>query len=198
MYKRQIIDSTNSLSNLSAQFKLTDPANADQFYLGGQDIPLGVALGESVAPLTLIDDHLQAGTFGFVSSNYTGVFPSASIGVTRSGVNNSGLVSLNYATTTNGSTAILGSDYNAASGTLTFQPAVTNLSFNVQILNSNYSSSVEKYVNLQLSGLNSPAIDLASWGLTNAVLRIINPNFQGYLNLSASAYACLLYTSRCV
>ena len=98
------------------------------------------------------------------------------------------MVSLNYATTTNGSTAILGSDYSAASGTLTFQPTDTNLVFNVPILSSNYNNSVEKFVNLSLSGLTPPVNGLAAFGLTNAVLRIINPNFQGYLDLSSSAY----------
>jgi uncharacterized delta-60 repeat protein len=186
-----IFENTNSLNNLNAQFQLTDPIGADQFYLGGEDIPLGVALGESLAPLTLIDDHHTSGTFGFSSSNYVGNGQSASIGVTRTN-GTYGVVSMNYATTTNGSTAILNSDYNATGGTLSFQPSDTLKTFNVPILSSNYNSSVEKFVNIQLSALNAPSNGLASFNLTNAVLRIINPNFQGFLNLSAGAYTAKL------
>jgi len=182
-----IFDNPNSLNNLSAQFQLSDPIGADQFYLGGQDIPLGVALGVSVAPLTLIDDHHQAGTFGFSASNYVGTGQSATLTVNRTN-GTFGVVSMSYATFTNGSTAILNSDYSAASGTLTFNAGVTSQNFNIQILNTNYNSPVEKYVNVSLFNLNPPFNGLASFGLTNTVLRIINPNFQGFLNLSASAY----------
>ena len=136
-----IIENTNSLNNLSANFQLTDPVGVDQFYLGGQNIPLGVALGASSAPLALIDDHHQSGTFGFASPSYTGTGQGAAITVTRTN-GSYGNVSLNYATTTNGSTAVLGSDYTAASGTLTFQPTDTNIAFNVPILSSNYNLSL--------------------------------------------------------
>ena len=40
-----------------------------------------------------------------------------------------------------------------------------------------------------ITGLNPPVNGIANLGLTNAVLRIINPNFQGFLNLSTNAYA---------
>ena len=183
--------SESSTKNLSAQFQLSNPIGADQFYLGGENIPLGTALGESAAPLTLIDDHHVSGTFGFSSPGYVGTGPGASIGIIRTN-GSYGVVSLNYATVTNGSTAILGSDYQAASGTLTFQPSDTVKTFNVPVLSSNYITSVEKFVNLRLSGLTGPANGLASFGISNAVLRIINPNFQGFLNLSSNAYAANL------
>jgi uncharacterized delta-60 repeat protein len=186
-----IIENTNSLSNLSAQFQMVDPMDADQFYLGGENIPLGVALGESIAPLTLIDDHHLAGTFGFASSSYTGMGQGAVISIARTN-GSYGQVYLSYATTTNGSTAILNSDYTAASGTLTFQPGDLTHTFTVPILTTNSANSAEKIVNLMLFGLNAPANGVASWGLTNAVLRIINPNFQGYLNLNTNAYAANL------
>src|SRR5208283_3449330 len=66
-----VFENPNSLNNLNAQFQLANPGNADQFYLGGEDIPLGVALGASTAPFTLIDDHHTSGTFGFAASSYT-------------------------------------------------------------------------------------------------------------------------------
>ncbi len=186
-----VLENTNSLNNLTAQFQLTDPVNADQFYLGGENIPLGVALGESLAPFTLIDDHKQCGTFGFASSSYTGTGQNASISVSRTN-GTYGVVYLSYATTTNGSTAILDSDYSATSGTMTFQPSDTNHTFNVTILNSNWTSSAEKTVNLSLFGLNPPVNGLAYWGMSNAVLRIINPNYQGFLNLSTNIYSANL------
>ena len=182
-----ILENTNSLNNLTAQFSLANPLDQDQFYLGGQDVPVGLALGKSIAPLTLIDDHHQSGTFGFSSANYVGAGTSASIAVNRTN-GTYGVVYLSYATTTNGSTAVLNNDYLASSGTLTFQPSDTNHTFNVTILSTNSVSAVEKTVNLTLFGLKPPVNGLASLGLTNAVLRLINPNFQGFVNLSTNAY----------
>ena len=57
--------SEGATKNLNAVFQMSNPAGADEFYLGGEDIPLGVALGEPAAPLVLIDDHHTSGTFGF-------------------------------------------------------------------------------------------------------------------------------------
>jgi uncharacterized delta-60 repeat protein len=184
-----ITGNENSLNDLTAQFQLSNPA-ADQFFLGGEDIPLGVGLGLSSAPLTLIEDRHQSGTFGFASPSYTGTGLNAAIAITRTN-GTYGSVSVTYTTTTNGSTAVAGSDYTptpGGKGTLTFLATDTSKSFNVQILSSNYISSVEKTVNLLLTGINPPVNGIANLGLTNAVLRIINPNFQGYLNLSTNAY----------
>ena len=51
-----IFNDTASSGNLSAQLQMANPSQQDEFYLGGQDIPLGVALGISQAPLTLVDN----------------------------------------------------------------------------------------------------------------------------------------------
>ena len=170
----QILNNTNSLNNLTAQFQMANPLDLDQLYLGGVDVALGNALGRSVAPFTLIDDHHQSGKFGFSSANYVGSGTSASIAVNRTN-GTYGVVYLSYATTTNGSTALLNNDYLASSGTLTFQPSDTSHTFNVTILNTNSVSAVEKTVNLTLFGLNPPVNGLASLGLTNAVLRLDQP-----------------------
>ncbi len=180
----------NSLNDLSAQFQMSNPAQ-DQFYLGGEDIPLGVGLGASSAPLTLIEDRHQSGTFGFTASSYTGTGLTVPIGISRTN-GNYGIVSVSYATTTNNSTAIVNADYRPTVGTVSFAATDTNKSFNVQILSSNYVSTVEKTVNLLLTGINPPVNGIANLGLSNAVLRIINPNFQGYLNLSSTNYAANL------
>jgi hypothetical protein len=58
------------LGNLNAQFQLANPSGAGDFYLGGQNIPLGAALGPSAAPFTLVDDSKNSGSFGFASTNY--------------------------------------------------------------------------------------------------------------------------------
>jgi uncharacterized delta-60 repeat protein len=171
----------------NGQFQLANPSGADQFYLGGQNIPLGLALGRSASPLTIIDDHHDSGAFGFSSPSYTANSSNATINVNRTG-GTYGNVSLNYATTTSGSTAILNSDYRAASGTLNFGNGQTNRTFNVQVLNTNYISSVEKTVNLKLFNLQPPPKGNASLVLSNAVLRIINPNFQGFLNFTTNLY----------
>ena len=182
-----IINDSLSSGNLNAQFQMANPSGADQFYLGGQNIPLGVALGESVAPLTVVDDAHQDGVFGFAASSFTATNSSAVLGVVRTN-STSGTVELNYQTTTNGSTAVLGTDYTAASGTLTFNPAQTSNSFSVSVLQNSSRSSVEKIVNLQLFNIQDLSSGNAAFGLTNTVLRIINPNFQGYLNFTTNYY----------
>ncbi len=182
-----ILNSSNSFNNLTARFQMSDPIGADQFYLGGEDVPLGVALGQSLAPMTLIDDHHQSGVFGFSTSNYVGSGASATLTVNRTN-GTFGVVSMSYSTFTNASTAIANSDYIPTSGILSFNAGVTSQNFNIQLLNTNYNSTVEKFVNVGLLNLNPPFNGLASFGQTNTVLRIINANFQGFLNLSASAY----------
>ena len=66
-----LIKNNQTSGNLNAQFQLANPSGADEFYLGGQSIPLGAALGPSIAPFTLIDDNKNAGVLGFVSPVYS-------------------------------------------------------------------------------------------------------------------------------
>jgi uncharacterized delta-60 repeat protein len=181
-----ILNNQGSAGDLSARFNLANPVNADQFYLGGQDMPIGVALGRSTAPLTIIDDHHASGVLGFVSPVYVGV---SNTPITLQRTNGTyGVVSLNFATTVVGSTAILNSDYRATNGTVTFNGGQTNNSFGVIVLQSNYITSVEKFVNMVLYNPQGPLNGVVSLGQTNAVLRIINANYQGYLNLSTNSY----------
>jgi len=175
----------------SATFQLANPSGADWFYLGGENIPLGVALARSTAKFSIIDDHKNAGDFGFSAPSYTGIGNPTTISVVRSN-STSGNVTVNFATTTVGSTAVLDSDYRATNGTLTFQNGDTSRTFNVTILNSNYISSVEKNVNLKLSNLQVPANTSATFSLSNAVLRIINQNFQGFLDFTTNMYTAPL------
>ncbi len=186
-----IINNTTSSGNLSAQFQMANP-NPDMFYLGGQLIPLGVALGEPAAPLTIVDNSHQDGVFSFTSSSYTATNSPAVIGISRAS-SSFGTVQVSYQTTTNG-TAVSGSggDYLPAAGVVTFNPSQTNNSFPVTILNNSYIASVEKTVGLQLYNLQDLSSGNATLGLTNAVLRIINPNYQGYLNFTTNLYSASL------
>ena len=183
-----IINNTSSSGNLSAQFQLANPVGADQFYLGGQNIPLGVALGESLAPLTIVDNGHQDGVFSFAASSYTATNSPVAVGIVRAG-SSIGTVQLSYQTTTNGSTAVPGTDYQATNGVVTFNPGQTNNSFPVTVLENSYITNTEKTVTLQLYNIQDLSGGNASFGLTNALLRIINPNYQGYLNFVTNVYA---------
>ena len=178
-----LINDTSSQGNLSAQFQMANP-NADMFYLGGELIPVGVALGQPAAPFTIVDNSHQDGVFGFTAPSYTATGSPAIIGIGRA-VSSYGTVQLSYQTTTSG-TAVPGVDYQPAAGVVTFNPGQTNRSFPVTVLNSSYISSIEKTVGLDLYNLQDLSYGDASLGLTNAVLRIINPNYQGYVNFATN------------
>jgi uncharacterized delta-60 repeat protein len=182
-----IINNRQSSGDLNAKFQLANPAGPDLFYLGGESIPLGGALGASTAPFTLIDDNKQSGTFGFSSTNYVATNTTAVIGLTRSN-GTYGTVSLKYSTTDG--TATNGLDYIATNGTATFLPGALGTNFYVTIINAGliYTNQIEKTVNLHLSNLSGPVDGIALFGISNAVLRLINPNYQGYLTLSATNY----------
>lgn len=171
--------------DLNAGFQLANPAGADQFYLGGVDIPVGVALGRSYAPLNIVDDNKKAGTFGFSSPSYTGTTTTVIPVVRTNGSFNTIPIMVDYATMAGDGTTN-GVDYTDVSGTLTFNDGETAKAFSVPIIASNYISAIEKTVNLHLSNLRGASGGIL--GLSNSVLRIINPNFEGFLNFSATNY----------
>jgi uncharacterized delta-60 repeat protein len=183
-----VIKNPLTSGDLNAQFQLANPSGADEFYLGGENIPLGAALGPSAAPFTVIDDTKQSGVLGFVSPVYIATNISAVISLVRSN-GTYGTVTMR-ASTTNG-TALAGTDYNGITNlTMTFLNGVVTNSFTVTnkpngLISTNF---VEKFLNLRLSNLTGPSDGGATFGLSNAVLRLINPNFQGYLTLSATNY----------
>jgi len=176
--------------NLNAQFQLANPASADQFYLGGENIPLGVALGRSVAPFTLVDDLKQSGQFSFAASSFiaTNANAPAAISVLRSN-GTYGTVSMKWSTA--GGTAVPYVDYTPRSLVpLSFGGGDLSKVFNVAVMSSGfiYTDPVEKTVNLVLSSLNGPSDGGATFGISNAVLRLINPYYKGYLTFSAANY----------
>ncbi|HXI72013.1 MAG TPA: Calx-beta domain-containing protein [Verrucomicrobiae bacterium] len=183
-----VLPNKTTTGNLNASFQLANPSGADLFYLGGQNIPVGSALGASSAPFTLVDDNKQSGVFGFKSPTYTATNLNAAISLVRSnGVY--GTVSLKYSTS-NG-TAVAGTDYVGVTNVNSiFGSGVSSNSFNVTVKNFGliYTNIVEKTINLRLGGLSGPVDGTASFGISNAVLRLVNPNYQGYLTLSATNY----------
>jgi uncharacterized delta-60 repeat protein len=171
--------------NLDAKFQLANPSCADQFFLGGENIPIGGALGTSLSSFTVIDNTEKPGTFSFSSPVFIATNASVPISVLRSN-GTYGVVSM-WAYTSNG-TAVAGTDYAGYTNTdFLFNNVVSN-GFNITVYNHGliYTNQVEKTVNLLLSHLGTTPG--ATFGISNAVLRLINPNYVGYVTFSASNY----------
>jgi uncharacterized delta-60 repeat protein/uncharacterized repeat protein (TIGR01451 family) len=165
-----------------AQFKLANPPGADQFFLGGANIPLGTALGRSTAPITIVDDNHNVGTLNFASPTYSTNENAglALISVVRTGGSYGGAT---FHWSTVPGTAVIGSDYTPASGNLTFFAGQTNLYFQVPLINNTNLQPQDRTVGLALS---SPSTGLGL-GLTNATLFIIDDDFPlGYVNFDSA------------
>ena len=190
-----IINNTTASGNVSYNLNLSIPEQADSFFLGGANIPLGTALGpETSTPSTIIDNRTPPGTFTFITTNYT-VSESAglaSIMVIRT--NGSGdTVTLKYLTFDLSGTPPPGYgfarsniNYRATSGTLTFYPGITNQSFTVPILDDGH---VDPNLALLLVITNivaqHPMNGIALGGITNAWLTIIDSDFPRAASTSA-------------
>ena len=172
--------------NTSTTVQLVNPSGADSFYLGGQNIPLGGALGRSVAPFTFIDDNRNAGVVGFASANYAVNENGTNALITIIRTNGTaGSITVRY--TSLDGTAIAGSNYTAVAGSLTFLAGQTTQYFTVPIRQDGFSEPNGMTVNLQLyfSGIPTGG----SLGLTNAILNIIDSdNAPGYINFSSATY----------
>ena len=178
-----ILDNTNIAGNRQLDIKLSNPSSADIFFLGGENIPTGLALGRSTVPLTLVDYHTLPGVLGFSSAGYlvNEGGTNAVISVTRTN-GTAGLVSVKYATA-NG-TATNGIHYRAVSGNLQFLPGETNKTFLVPIIDE---STIEHDHTVLLT-LAAPGGG-ATLGLSNAVLTIIdNDVVGGYVQFSSATY----------
>jgi hypothetical protein len=144
--------------------------------------PVGAALGaRSTSVLTILTDNpaLQ-----FSASTYTVAESKGKlvITVTRSAPT-TGAVTVSYATS-NG-TALAGSDYSAAAGTLTFNSGVTKQTFTILISNDTLVEPSET-VNLTLSSPGGGAILGAR---SSAVMTITSEDKGGTLQLSAGTYS---------
>ncbi len=177
-----ILDNTNVSGNRQFSMRLTHPTAADMFFLGGENIPLGVALGRTAAPVNIIDYHTLPGVLGFSSAGYiVDESTNAVITVTRTN-GSAGLVTVKY-TTLNG-TATNGIHYTATSGQLTFLQGQTNQTFRINITDE----AIKEGDHTVLLRLFNPSGG-ATLGLTNAVLTIIdNDIVGGYVEFTSATY----------
>ena len=180
-----VLEDPNTFGNLGLNLNLSYPQITESFFLGGQNIPLGTALGSRTVPMTIVDNKTFNGVIGFGSATYTvnenGT--NAIITVTRTN-GSAGLVTVQYATS-NG-TAIAGTtnDYLAVSGRLNFNPGELTKTFSVPIIN-NTVVAPDKTVNLRLFNVTGGGQP----GLVNAVLTIINDNIvSGHVSFSATNF----------
>ena len=184
-----LINNTASSGNLNGQLQMANPSQQDAFYLGGQDIPLGVALGISQTPLTLVDNSHQDGVFSFSLQNYIATNSPLSIGISRTN-GSFGVVQMSYQTLTNGSTAQAGVDYRPTNGVITFANSQTSRLVPADHPEQQFlftpGKGREPAVVANIRDLSGGTAQL---GQTNAVVRIINPNFPGYLNFSAPSFS---------
>ena len=176
----------NITGNLSAGFGLSLPSDAG-FNLGGEIIPVGVALGvQDSAPLTIIDSNIKAGVISFSSPVYSVIEGNnnvATITVTRT---NGSAGSVTFWYSTSNGTATNGVDYTGSTNQITIAAGVTNATFTVPTRSKYTSIQPDKTVLLSIFTPGGGA----SLGLTNAVLTLINPNYTpGHVSLSLTNYS---------
>ncbi len=182
----QINDVNPARGDRALDMQLSLPAGGVNISLGGENIPLGLALGLAEAPMTIVDNYEPHGTFSFSSPIYTvnENATNAVITVLRTG-GSVGQVSLQYATI-KGGTAVPGAtnDYILTAGQLTFASGVTNATFLVPIVN-NSALHPDRTVFLQLFNVSAGG----AIGVSNAVLTIINDNFlPGRVSFASSNF----------
>ena len=169
--------------NRTTSFKMDVPSGADVFYLGGENIPLGGALGRSVASLQINEVDSLPGIISFTSAGFTVNENGTNAVILLSRTNGSaGSVSVVFATA-NG-TAVSSLNYTGQTNTIAFGQGITNKTILIPILNN---STVQADDLTVLLSLKSPTGG-ATVGLSNAVLSIIDDDFlAGRINFSTVA-----------
>lgn len=124
--------------------------------LSGEFIPLGGALARRGAKGTITDNDFEHGVFAFGSPTFFTNENSTSMRVIVSRTNgSSGLVSVRYFT--RDGTATAGSDYTAASGTLTFGQGVTSQTISIPLIND-FLVEADEYFTVTLTNATGGAI----------------------------------------
>jgi uncharacterized delta-60 repeat protein/uncharacterized repeat protein (TIGR01451 family) len=170
--------------NRTAALQFDVPSCSDVFYLGGEDIPLGGALGaRTTASLQINEVDNLPGVISLSSASYQVNENVGSAVITLIRTNGSaGTVSV-IINTTNG-TAISGVDYNGITNTVTFLQGQTNKTVSVPIINN---SIIQPDRTLKLI-VHNPTGG-ASVGVGQADLTIIDDDYlPGHLTLSSSNY----------
>lgn len=171
----------------SAVFSVT--INDDAIYEGDETVALqlsNVSGGASVvtadATLTIIDNDAPAyGDLSFSLTSYSVNENAGTISIDVQRTNGSdGAISVDYAV--GGGSALLNSDYLAASGTLNFSTGVATASFTVSIVDDSIYELTENLV-LQLSNVSGGAV----LGASSATLNILDNDAPVYGQLAFSA-----------
>jgi len=176
----------------SADKTFTVSISNDSMVEGNETIALtlngetgGATLGTSSADLTIVDDD-NAGTITLSTSAYSVDENNASATITVSRINSAnGVVTVDYATV-NG-TAISGSDFTSASGTLSWADGDSaDKTFTVAITDD---VAVEGNENLSLT--LSGATGSATLGTSSATLTIVDDDNAAYgeISVSSSTYS---------
>jgi uncharacterized delta-60 repeat protein len=127
---------------------------------------------------------LQAGVLQFSAATYSVPENGGSITITVNRVNGTdNTITVNYATSDG--TAVAGTDYVAASGTLTFNPGVTSQTFTVTVKDDNIFQTTNKAFNLLLS---NPTSGGGLGGPTTAVVTLVETDQAGVLQFNAPTF----------
>ena len=170
--------------SVDTQVKMANPSGADQFFLGGQNIPLGNALGVSVAPLTIVDDTQSPGTIGFATASFYVNEAGTNATIILNRVNGSAGFPSVVLSTVDG-TGHAGSNYVTYSKRLSFAPGVISLTnHDIRIIDDGIREPNGLTVGLRLTSVQG-----ASLGLATATLNIIDNDYDpGYVTFSSAAY----------
>jgi uncharacterized repeat protein (TIGR01451 family)/uncharacterized delta-60 repeat protein len=169
--------------DVSTFLQLANPSG-DNFYLGGENIPLGTALGRSTAPFTVVDDNHNPGVLSFASPIFSVNEAGTNAVITIIRTNGSaGTVSVVFSTSDG--TGRAGSNYvSVINKRLSFPAGVTNQTVIIPILDDFISEPNGLTVNLSLTSVSG-----ASLGLANATLNIVDSDYSpGYVTFSSASY----------
>ncbi|HWW00693.1 MAG TPA: Calx-beta domain-containing protein [Candidatus Acidoferrum sp.] len=171
--------------DINTIIQMANPSGADQFFLGGQNIPLGNALGVSAAPFTIVDDSQSPGVISFASATYYVNEQGTNAVITLVRTNGSaGYPSVVFSTSDG--TGRAGSNYTAVlNKRVSFAPGITVLTnIIVPIIDDGVSEPNGLTVNLRLSSVQG-----ATLGRSTATLQIIDNDFApGYVTFSSASY----------
>ena len=133
----------------------------------------------TTADVTIVDNDFARGTIGFASAIYSVNENVGTANITVTRTNGSvGRVTVQYATSNGTAVAGVSGDYDATTGTLTFESSQTSKTFPITIRNDT-ASEFEESINLTLFG----ATGGASIGRSNAVV-LINSDEVGRGSIS--------------
>ncbi|MEK7391612.1 MAG: Calx-beta domain-containing protein, partial [Fibrobacterota bacterium] len=155
-------------------------------FLDGERIPTGVALGVSRATLTVVDNDFNPGVLTFPQASFRvdENVGAAIVAVIRTN-GSAGPISCDYTTVVTGSSALLGTDYTATSGSINFASGQLTNTFTVAIVDDT-AVELDETITVQLLNPRGGS----TLGLTNAAILIIDNDFAaGRLNFSQAGYS---------